>query len=123
MLGGVTVNVILAIVIFIMIMWVWGEKYLPPQNVKYGIVADSLGKRLGLKDGDLILKVGDKEVRNALRVPGEVILGESKIHYSKKGWVKILTVAIPDRFTKALNKTKGDNFVRYPGSFFADQNS
>ncbi|MGZ3853971.1 MAG: site-2 protease family protein, partial [Flavisolibacter sp.] len=30
MLGGVTVNVILAIVIFIMITWVWGEEYLPP---------------------------------------------------------------------------------------------
>src|SRR5678816_4022133 len=29
MLGGVTVNVILAIIIFIMITWVWGEEYLP----------------------------------------------------------------------------------------------
>src|SRR5947208_6389477 len=41
MLGGVTVNVILAIIIFIMITWVWGEEYLPPQNVKYGIADDA----------------------------------------------------------------------------------
>src|SRR5678809_1427165 len=54
MLGGVTVNVILAIVIFIMITWVWGEEYLPPQNVTYGVYADSLGKSMGLKDGDVI---------------------------------------------------------------------
>src|SRR5258708_14236322 len=69
MLGGVTVNVLLAIVIFFMIMWVWGEDYLPPQNLKYGITADSLGKKIGLKDGDLIVKVGDKNERNAIRVP------------------------------------------------------
>src|SRR4030095_5031274 len=37
MLGGITVNVILAIIIFIMITWAWGEEYLPPQNVKYGM--------------------------------------------------------------------------------------
>src|SRR3982750_1310295 len=78
MLGGVTVNVILAIIIFIMIMWVWGEKYLPPQNLKNGIVADSLGKAIGLKDGDLILKIGDKDLRDFGKVIGEVTLSESK---------------------------------------------
>src|SRR6187549_425604 len=57
MVGGVTVNVILAIIIFIMITWVWGEEYLPPQNVKYGIGADSLATSMGLKDGDVIYKV------------------------------------------------------------------
>ncbi len=78
MLGGVTVNVILAIVIFIMIMWVWGEDYLPPQNVKYGIAADSLGKKIGLMDGDVIVKIGDKPVKDSRRVPGDVILVRSK---------------------------------------------
>src|SRR5258705_1112707 len=42
MLGGVIVNIILAILIFIAILWVWGKEYLPPLNAKYGIVADSL---------------------------------------------------------------------------------
>src|SRR4029078_815106 len=77
MLGGVTVNVLLAIVIFIMITWVWGEEFLPPQNLTYGIVADSLGKKIGLRDGDVVLKVGDKEVKNALKVPGQVTLSEA----------------------------------------------
>ncbi|MGN6163068.1 MAG: site-2 protease family protein [Flavisolibacter sp.] len=48
MLGGVTVNVILALIIFAMITWVWGDEYLPPKNVKYGLYADSLGKSMGL---------------------------------------------------------------------------
>ena len=54
MVGGVVVNIVLALVLFIMIMYVWGEEYLPAKNVKYGIVADSLGKNMGLKDGDII---------------------------------------------------------------------
>lgn len=120
MLGGVTVNVILAIVIFIMIMWVWGEKYLPPQNLKYGIVADSLGKAVGLKDGDLILKVGDKEIRDAIRVPGEVILSESKIlTVQREG--KEIQLTLPDGFTKLLNKNKGDNFVDIRIPFIAGE--
>src|SRR5437868_2788107 len=57
MIGGVTVNIILAIFLFVMIMWVWGEEYLPAENVKYGITADSIGRRVGLKDGDVILKL------------------------------------------------------------------
>src|SRR6187397_865357 len=32
MLGGIIINIILAIVIFIFILWIWGKEYLPPQN-------------------------------------------------------------------------------------------
>jgi regulator of sigma E protease len=111
MLGGVTVNVLLAIVIFIMIMWVWGEEYLPAKNLKYGIVADSLGKKIGLQDGDIILKVGDKEVKNALKVSGDIILSDAKsITVKREG--NDMQVPIPDDFVKSLNKTKGDDFVR-----------
>src|SRR5450432_4225703 len=39
MLGGVTVNVLLAFTIFIMIMWTWGDKYIPAANLKYGLYA------------------------------------------------------------------------------------
>jgi len=120
MLGGVTVNVVLAIVIFIFIIWIWGEKYLPPQNLKYGIVADSLGRSVGLKDGDLIVKVGDKEVRDAIKVPGEVILSDSKnLTVEREG--KEMEVDLPDGFTKVLNKNKGDNFVDIRIPFIAGE--
>ncbi|RYD71751.1 MAG: RIP metalloprotease, partial [Verrucomicrobiaceae bacterium] len=54
MLGGVTVNVILALVIFIGIAWKWGDTTLPPQNAVYGIAADSLARSMGLQDGDVV---------------------------------------------------------------------
>jgi len=118
MLGGVTVNVVLAIVIFFMIMWVWGEDYLPPQNLKYGITADSLGKKIGLKDGDLIVKVGDKNVRNAIRVPFDVILSDAKNITVKREGAE-MQFALPADLTKTLNKTKGDKFVSIRIPFYA----
>src|SRR4026207_2310115 len=54
MLGGIIVNIILAIIIFIFILWIWGKEYMPPQNAKYGIATDSLAQTVGLRDGDII---------------------------------------------------------------------
>jgi len=61
MLGGVTVNFILGFFLFAMILWHWGEEFFPTENVKYGIAVDSLAHDMGLRDGDHILKVGDKD--------------------------------------------------------------
>jgi regulator of sigma E protease len=117
MLGGVTVNVLLAIVIFIGIMWVWGEEYLPAKNLKYGIVADSLGKSIGLQDGDVITKVNDKEVRNTIKIAGEFILNDAKNITILRNGVE-QQVVVPSDFVKALNKTKGENFVHVRTPFF-----
>src|SRR5210317_740077 len=48
MLGGVTVNFILGFFIFAMVLFTWGEEYLPVENVKYGIHVDSIGMQMGL---------------------------------------------------------------------------
>ena len=110
MIGGVVVNIILAIVIFICIMWVWGEEYLPAKNLKYGIVADSLGKKIGLQDGDFVLKVGNNEVKNALRIPSQIILSEAKtITINREGNQK--AIALPEDLIRQLNKSKGENFI------------
>ena len=58
MLGGVTVNFILGFLIYGMVLWVWGEEYLPNDQVTEGIYVDTLGMELGLQDGDKIISVG-----------------------------------------------------------------
>ena len=115
MIGGVVVNILLAIVIFICIMWVWGEEYLPAHNLKYGIVADSLGQQVGLKDGDLVLKVGGKDVENAFRITGLVLVSEAKsLTISRDG--QVIELPLPDSLIRQLNKSKAENFVsiRFP---------
>lgn len=63
MLGGVTVNFILALILFAMILFVWGEERLPMQSLKYGIATDSLATAVGLRDGDQIKSLNGKPVQ------------------------------------------------------------
>jgi len=79
MIGGVLVNIILAFAIYAMILTVWGREYLPTENVKYGIMVDSLGYELGLRNGDKIVSVGNKKVNEFSRIIPELILNNPKI--------------------------------------------
>lgn len=115
MLGGVTVNVILAIIIFIFILWVWGDKYVPVSNLKYGVYADSLGKKIGIMDGDRIIAVGGKPVEKTGTVGTEIIMNEPKsITIDRSG--QHIEIEIPKGFVRQLNKNKlgGFTYVRMP---------
>jgi regulator of sigma E protease len=62
--GGVIMNFLLGFIIYSTILYVWGEEYLPTENVKYGIVADSLAVNIGLRNGDKIISVDNKKVES-----------------------------------------------------------
>src|SRR5688500_1109137 len=78
MIGGVTVNLILGFLLFAMILFVWGEEYLPAKNLKYGVYVDSLGKKVGVQNGDHILSVNGKPVENFEKLSLDFILNEAK---------------------------------------------
>ncbi|WP_370407549.1 RIP metalloprotease RseP [Tenacibaculum dicentrarchi] len=78
MLGGVTVNFILGIVIYICLMYTYGEKFLPNDNLKDGVwVQNQLGKDLGLLTGDKILTIDGKAIRKFSELPLEFINGNN----------------------------------------------
>lgn len=57
MLGGVLNNFILALGLFIAILAIWGDAYLPPD---YPIYVNELGEELGFRSGDRILLYDDQ---------------------------------------------------------------
>ncbi len=64
MLGGVTMNVLLAFVIYAMILYTWGQKKVPMASLPYGVaVTDSLMYNIGFRNGDKILSVNGKDSR------------------------------------------------------------
>jgi len=66
MLGGVFVNFILGIFIYIMLMYAYGEKFLPNEsvNAKDGFwVQDSLAINLGLQTGDKIITIDGERIK------------------------------------------------------------
>jgi len=78
MLGGVFVNFILGVFIYIMLMYSYGEKYLPNENVTDGVwVQDSLAVSLGLQNGDKILRVDGEEIKKFSDITIEFINGST----------------------------------------------
>ena len=78
MLGGVFVNFVLGIFIYIMLMYSYGEKYLPNENVADGVwVQDSLAISLGLQNGDKILSVDGEEIKKFRDITIEFINGNN----------------------------------------------
>jgi regulator of sigma E protease len=109
MLGGVTVNVLLAFVIFIMIMWIWGDRYIPVSKLKYGLFADTLGRKIGLKDGDVIVGVGGKPVIRTNVISSEIIMSEAKsVTIVRHG--DTMKLAIPPGFISQLSKNRLERF-------------
>ncbi len=115
MLGGVTMNLILAIFIYIMMMFTWGEEYLPAESVKYGIVVDSVGAELGLLNGDIILSLDNEKVENFNKIPEILILDEAKTIQVLRNGQKV-DLNVPNGFLAKLIKHKSPDFIsiRFP---------
>jgi regulator of sigma E protease len=62
MIGGVTVNAILGILLFAMILWYWGEQKIPMHKLPNGLAASAFAEDMGLKSGDIISAVNGKKV-------------------------------------------------------------
>ncbi len=87
MLAGVTVNVLLAFLIYAMILMVWGEKKTPNSSLKNGVwVTDSLMYDIGLRNGDKILSVNDKEIKYFEDIPKRILFGGgTSLKINRKG--------------------------------------
>lgn len=105
MIGGVTVNLILGFLIYAMMLWYWGETYLPTTAVKYGVAVDSLAESIGMRDGDKIVSVDGVKVENFSAIPAEIILREAKsIQVDRNG--QQMSIAIPQGFIRQMIKQK-----------------
>jgi regulator of sigma E protease len=120
MLGGIIVNVILAILIFIVILWVWGKEYMPPANAKYGIVADSLAQTVGLRDGDIVLKYDTTAVKNIVAVKNYIQLHEAKSLTVKRG-DSLIILQLDDGLVRKLNTRTSGNFVTIRAPFVVNK--
>ncbi len=93
MLGGVTVNVILGMAIYAMVLFVWGNEYIPTSSLKYGIYADSTATEMGLRNGDKILTVGGKEVEKFSDIQMNILLDDQNtIEVDRNGQIKKIEV-------------------------------
>ena len=55
MVGGVLVNFLLALFIYAMILFHWGDTYIPVRNMTNGMAFNADAKALGFRDGDILI--------------------------------------------------------------------
>ncbi|MBE0646957.1 MAG: RIP metalloprotease RseP [Bacteroidales bacterium] len=110
MLAGVIVNLLLAVVIYIGMLSVWGYDYLPTNEVTYGITVDSLGYEMGLRNGDKIVSVDHIVVEDFMDIPKTIILEEATtIQVIRND--EPFEVLIPEGSISKLIKHKSPDFI------------
>jgi len=104
MVGGVTVNVLLAFFIYAMMLFAWGKEYIPIDNLSYGVYADSLMLESGFEHGDKIVSVEGADIEVLNDVSAAVLFGGARqIEVERNGSRKTLT--LPEDIDQAVLKS------------------
>ena len=118
MMGGIVVNVITGVIIFIGIVFYFGDTFISKEEVnKHGIVALELGQELGLQTGDRIIKVNGKDYEKFSDIrSAEVLLADNSYYTVRRNESEII-VPIPGNFIEKLSdRNKSQLFInpRFP---------
>lgn len=82
LVAGVTMNVILAFIIYCGISYAWGERYLAVEDVNagYGYAFNADGEQLGFMDGDGIVAINGEQMVNSASILSRIILAEKDLN-------------------------------------------
>ena len=119
MIGGVLVNFITALVIFWFLLYAYGEEYVPVKNATFGLAFDPIAKEIGLKDGDLVLKVDTFTVDVPIDITRHMLLSNTKTLTVKRGDSTFI-LPIPNGFGKKLLGSGIRNFAELRIPFIVD---
>lgn len=109
MLGGVTVNFVLAVVIYIGMSYFYGDKFLPVQNIQDGLLVESVvANNAGLLTGDNVIAVDGVKIENYSEVSEKVLFGK-EITIERNGQEK--TIMFPEDFLAQLIDSKEKGFI------------
>lgn len=107
MIGGIFVNMVLGIIIYAMVLWGWGEKYIPAENATYGIsiALDEL-KAPGLfQEGDKIITIGGEKLETVNQATARILIdGEKEVVVERNG--EIVEFQLPSDIEQTLLKKK-----------------
>ncbi|MDN4166279.1 RIP metalloprotease RseP [Cytophagales bacterium LB-30] len=118
MLGGIIMNVITGIIIFVAMVYHNGESYIAMDEVnKNGIVAYPLATEIGLRTGDKIVKINGQEFEKFSQVTSpEVLLGTNSYYTVLRNGAEINIVLPPNMVERLSDKEAVSQFIEpmYP---------
>jgi regulator of sigma E protease len=110
MLGGVTVNFILAFIIYIGMAFAYGDSYISNADMKDGLLIENQAMiNAGFKTGDKVIAVdGQKIVRFDKEINSKIVLGKEVV-IDRNGVEQ--TIKIPNDFIDQLSKVEKASLV------------
>lgn len=100
-LGGVLVNFITALVLYVAILYTWGEEFVPTKNATYGMHFSEVALNAGFQNGDKIVAVDGHSVRDISEFVNTVVIdGAKSVQVERAG--KMTEVSIPEDFGKSV---------------------
>ena len=115
MLGGVTVNLILGFLIYIMILFVWGKNILPNSSLPMGLGVTPLAEKVGFEEGDQIILVDGKKLDIALDINKLLLIrGVNKVEVERANGRQEI-IQIPEDIGNRMFES-GELSILYPRS-------
>lgn len=109
MLGGVTVNFILAFVIYIGMTWFYGDRFVANDSLKDGVwvISDDL-KAAGMQSGDKIVSIDGEKLERFDKAQAKMLTAK-KIVVNRSGEEK--EIQLPVDFVKGIIENKGGKLI------------
>ena len=149
MIGGVLVNFLLALFIYSMILFYWGDTYISPKDMTYGMKFNTEAKQLGFRDGDIMVGTDKREfkdfsvdlyrdlseahradiIRNgkpmSIKLPGEISLLsmlKSEPSFARPFIPAVVDTVLPNTPAARYGLAKGDTIKALNGKAVDSQN-
>jgi regulator of sigma E protease len=107
MVGGVTVNLILGFLIYIMMLFVWGDGYVSNEKIPYGAhLSNPIFESYGFQEGDLIIEAGDEKIIEFGSAEKRILI-DGKRNIKIKRNKEIISLTLPENIIDELLKNKG----------------
>jgi regulator of sigma E protease len=107
MMGGIIVNVITGIIIFIIIVFIYGDKNITREELnKNGIYAHALAQELGLQTGDRIIQVNGEDYQYFDDITSADVLLADDAYYTVDRDGEIIDIPIPANFLEKFSPRK-----------------
>ena len=113
MVGGVLFNFLLAIFIYSMVLFTWGDTYLPLRNVTAGMEFSQTFREIGFRNGDILLRADDEPLERLDEHCLREVVGARTVTVLRDG--QETAIAIPaDAMQRLLRNKDGFANYRYP---------
>ena len=111
--AGVLFNFLLALFIYSMVLFTWGDTFLPLKNVKAGMDYSETFHNVGFQDGDILLKADDTELERFGEDCFRRVLNAQTVTVLRGGVETVIPIP-EDMAQRVMRDKKGFASYRFP---------